>query len=98
MKESTGCQDVELANDVYDYFARPEAWTVTPGAVPALLEMKAAGEVGIKAVTWMPHRHTAAAVCLSRPLIMSPPCCRCPAGSGLQLRHAPAPTDALSGP
>ena len=46
MKESTGCADVELANDVYDYFARPEAWTVTPGAVPALLEMKAAGEGG----------------------------------------------------
>lgn len=62
MKESTGCEDLELANDVYDYFARPEAWTVTPGAVPALLEMKAAGEGGSTSVTRAPHRHTAAAV------------------------------------
>ena len=85
MKESTGCEDVALANDVYDYFARPEAWTVTPGAVPALLEMKAAGEGGRMPVTWMPHRHKAAAANLSRLLIMSAPCRRCPDGRCLQL-------------
>ena len=55
MKESTGCENVELADDVYDYFARPEAWTITPGAVPALLEMKAAGEDGSTPVAWVRH-------------------------------------------
>ena len=85
VKESTGCEDVELANDVYDYFARPEAWTVTPGAVPALLEMKAAGEGGGMPVTWLPHRLAAEAVDLSRLLIMPAPCCRCPDGGRLQL-------------
>ncbi|KAK9823496.1 hypothetical protein WJX72_003164 [[Myrmecia] bisecta] len=41
--ESTGCQDPTMFEQIYEYYARPEAWKLTPGAAPALQRLKDAG-------------------------------------------------------
>lgn len=40
---STGSDDPDLFEDIYEYYARGEAWTVSPGAVEALRRLRAAG-------------------------------------------------------
>eukprot|EP01025_Chloroclados_australasicus_P049525 TRINITY_DN5645_c0_g5_i1.p3 TRINITY_DN5645_c0_g5~~TRINITY_DN5645_c0_g5_i1.p3 ORF type:complete len:287 (-),score=41.73 TRINITY_DN5645_c0_g5_i1:1436-2197(-) len=41
--QSTGCNHPQYINEVYDYYARPEAWVVTKGAIPSLQRIKQAG-------------------------------------------------------
>lgn len=42
--QSTGCEDPELAEEIYQYYARPDAWNVAPGAPHALMRLRDAGE------------------------------------------------------
>lgn len=38
VRESTGCESEEMFEEVYQYFARPEAWHLAPGGcLPSLL-------------------------------------------------------------
>lgn len=41
--ESTGCSDERMFEEVYDYYARPEAWRLAPGTSEALNRLRAAG-------------------------------------------------------
>lgn len=43
MAESTGCKQEELAEEVWQYFARPAAWTIAPQAIRSLQRIRAAG-------------------------------------------------------
>lgn len=43
MQESTGCSHEGFFEEVYQYFVRPEAWQLAPGAVAALQKLRAAG-------------------------------------------------------
>lgn len=43
VRASTGCSAEGLFDELYDYYAQPEAWALTTGAVPALSRLKAAG-------------------------------------------------------
>lgn len=43
VSESVGNANPKLFEELYDYYARPEAWIVTDGAVQALQQMKANG-------------------------------------------------------
>ena len=47
MGQSTGCSELALAEDLYLYYARPEAWTVAPGAQQAMRRLQTAGAVRI---------------------------------------------------
>ena len=40
---STGSEDQALFEDIYEYYARGEAWTVSPGAIEALRRLRGAG-------------------------------------------------------
>lgn len=40
---STGSRDQALFEDIYEYYARGEAWTVSPGAIEALRRLRGAG-------------------------------------------------------
>lgn len=42
--QSTGCANPELAEEIYQYYARPEAWVVAQGAPHALMRLRDAGE------------------------------------------------------
>ncbi len=44
--ESTGIDDERMFTSIYDYYSRPEAWTVAPGAREALRAIRE--ELGIK--------------------------------------------------
>eukprot|EP01024_Parvocaulis_polyphysoides_P040069 TRINITY_DN36399_c0_g1_i9.p1 TRINITY_DN36399_c0_g1~~TRINITY_DN36399_c0_g1_i9.p1 ORF type:complete len:252 (+),score=37.20 TRINITY_DN36399_c0_g1_i9:206-961(+) len=41
--QSTGCDHPQYFEEVYDYYARPEAWLITNGAVQSLQRIKNAG-------------------------------------------------------
>ena len=41
--ETTGCSRPELLDDVYDYYARGEAWTLAPGSLACLKALRAMG-------------------------------------------------------
>eukprot|EP01023_Acetabularia_acetabulum_P062747 TRINITY_DN7782_c0_g1_i1.p1 TRINITY_DN7782_c0_g1~~TRINITY_DN7782_c0_g1_i1.p1 ORF type:complete len:268 (+),score=57.43 TRINITY_DN7782_c0_g1_i1:140-943(+) len=41
--KSTGCDHPQFFEEVYDYYARPEAWVVTNGAIDSLERIKQAG-------------------------------------------------------
>jgi REG-2-like HAD superfamily hydrolase len=43
VEESTGCANERMFEEVYQYFTRPEAWKLAPGAVAALSKLRAAG-------------------------------------------------------
>lgn len=43
VQESTGCAHEGFFEEVYQYFVRPEAWQLAPGAVPELQKLRAAG-------------------------------------------------------
>lgn len=42
---STGCANPELAEEIYQYYSRPEAWNVAAGAPHALMRLRDAGEL-----------------------------------------------------
>lgn len=44
---ATGCDSEALLEELYEYYARPEAWNITPGAVPALRRLR---DRGVKVV------------------------------------------------
>ena len=44
VRESTGCDQAALGEELYAYFADPGAWALAPHAVDALLRVRAAGE------------------------------------------------------
>jgi len=46
VSESTGINDERMFTSIYDYYSRPEAWTVAPGAREALRAVRE--ELGIK--------------------------------------------------
>lgn len=41
--ESTGCEHEELAEEIWQYFARPAAWTIAPQAILSLHRIRDAG-------------------------------------------------------
>ncbi|KAG2451007.1 hypothetical protein HYH02_004277 [Chlamydomonas schloesseri] len=41
--KSTGCDRPEVSEAIYEYYSRPEAWHVAPGAVAALQRLRDAG-------------------------------------------------------
>ena len=41
--KSLACDNPMLAEDIYRYYERPEAWSLAPGLVPALLRIRQAG-------------------------------------------------------
>ncbi|GAB4823833.1 hypothetical protein N2152v2_010879 [Parachlorella kessleri] len=41
--ESLGCKDERVFEDIYEYYARGEAWTLSPGAVESLQRIRAMG-------------------------------------------------------
>ena len=43
VSQSTGCTNREMFEQIYGYYERPEAWSITPGAVEALRRLRAAG-------------------------------------------------------
>jgi FMN phosphatase YigB (HAD superfamily) len=43
--ETTGCARPELLDDIYDYYARREAWTLAPGSRECLKSLR---EMGVK--------------------------------------------------
>lgn len=43
VEASTGCNNEGLFEELYQYYVRPEAWKVAPGAVAALSKLRAAG-------------------------------------------------------
>lgn len=43
MTKSTGCAHPDLAEEIYQYYARPEAWNVANGAPHALTRLRDAG-------------------------------------------------------
>eukprot|EP00775_Hariotina_reticulata_P008237 gene8237-8427_t len=43
VEQSTGCSDEHLFEELYDYYVQPTAWALTPGALPALQKLRAAG-------------------------------------------------------
>ncbi|GFR52948.1 hypothetical protein Agub_g15610 [Astrephomene gubernaculifera] len=43
VEQSTGCNNPEVSEAIYEYYSRAEAWYVTPGAVEALQRLKSAG-------------------------------------------------------
>jgi REG-2-like HAD superfamily hydrolase len=43
VEASTGCSNEGLFEELYQYYVRPEAWKVAPGAVAALSKLRAAG-------------------------------------------------------
>jgi len=43
VSESTGCNDERLSEEVYDYYARAEAWKLAPGTHHALNLLRASG-------------------------------------------------------
>ena len=46
VSESTGIDDERMFTSIYEYYSRPEAWTVAPGAREALRAIR--GDMGIK--------------------------------------------------
>lgn len=44
MRQSTGLDNAALSEEIYQYFGRPEAWIVAPGAKQALARLRDAGE------------------------------------------------------
>ena len=42
--ESLGCTDERVFEDIYEYYARGEAWKLSPGAVESLQRIRALGE------------------------------------------------------
>ena len=42
--ESLGCKDERVFEDIYEYYARGEAWKLSPGAVESLQRIRAMGE------------------------------------------------------
>lgn len=43
VEKSTGCANEALFEELYQYYIRPEAWQLAPGAVSALNKLRAAG-------------------------------------------------------
>jgi REG-2-like HAD superfamily hydrolase len=43
VEQSTGCSDQHLFEELYQYYVQPSAWALTPGALPALQKLRAAG-------------------------------------------------------
>lgn len=43
VEQSTGCNNERLFEELYQYYARPEAWQLAPGAVSALSKLRSAG-------------------------------------------------------
>lgn len=43
VSESTGCSSTEMFEQIYEYYERPEAWKITPGAVQALHKLRSRG-------------------------------------------------------
>ena len=43
VSRATGCDDPELFEEIYSYYARAEAWSVSPGACDSLARIRAAG-------------------------------------------------------
>lgn len=41
--QATGCHHEQMFEDIYDYYARAEAWQVAPGATAALASLRRAG-------------------------------------------------------
>lgn len=44
VSSATGLHDDQMHADIYDYFSKASAWTVTEGAVEALQHLKKSGE------------------------------------------------------
>jgi len=44
VRAATGLDDDQMHSDIYEYFSRASAWTVTEGAVGALRQLRDAGE------------------------------------------------------
>ena len=43
VEESLGCKDERVFEDIYDYYARAEAWQLSPGAAESLQRIRAMG-------------------------------------------------------
>jgi REG-2-like HAD superfamily hydrolase len=43
VEQSTGCADERLFEELYQYYVRPGAWQLAPGAVAALSKLRSAG-------------------------------------------------------
>lgn len=43
VEQSTGCDNEAMFEEVYQYYAHPDAWVLAPGAAAALARMRAAG-------------------------------------------------------
>ena len=45
MEQSTGCNDPEVLEKLYNHYLQPSAWKLTPGALDALAQIKLPGNL-----------------------------------------------------
>ena len=44
VEQSTGCNDPEMLEKLYNHYLQPSAWKLTPGALDALAQIKLPGK------------------------------------------------------